>query len=184
VVRLDGPLPDGVLGEVRIHREIYRRRADVGGICRTMPPHAMALAALGRTPKARHGFGSYFAQGGSLAPPLWDDPLLLRDDADAARLAAQLGAGRAILMRGNGAVTAGESLAQAVVFTWYLEDACRVELEALRTGLTDTAPVFTPSQVTARAVGAGRLYERMWEYLTAGDPEAASLAAPTAFPPR
>ena len=184
VVRLDAPLPDGVLGEVRIHREIYRRRPDVGGICRTMPPHAMALAALGRTPKARHGFGSYFATDDSLGPPLWDDPLLLRDDADAVLLAEQLGAGRAILMRGNGAVTAGESLEQAVVFTWYLEDACRVELEALRTGLAETAPVFTPAQVAARAVGTGRLYERMWEYLTDGDPEAALLAAPTAARPR
>src|SRR3546814_11323645 len=36
-VPLDGALPDGVLGEVRIHREIYRRRPEVGGICRIMP---------------------------------------------------------------------------------------------------------------------------------------------------
>ena len=168
VVRLDGPLPDGVLGEVRIHREIYRRRPDVGGICRTMPPHAMALAALGKTPKVRHGFGSYFAP----SPPMWGDPLLLRDDTDAARLADTMGNARAILMRGNGAVTAGESLPQAVVFCWYLEDACRVELEALRAGLADKAPLFTPEQVAVRAVGTGRIYERMWEYLTAGDPEA------------
>jgi HCOMODA/2-hydroxy-3-carboxy-muconic semialdehyde decarboxylase len=168
VVRLDGPLPEGVLGEVRIHREIYRRGPEIGGICRTMPPHAMALAALGKSPKVRHGFGSYFAP----SPPMWDDPLLLRDDADAARLADTMGNARAILMRGNGAVTAGESLPQAVVFSWYLEDACRVELEALRTGLVETAPLFTPAQVKVRAVGTGRIYERMWEYLTAGDPEA------------
>jgi HCOMODA/2-hydroxy-3-carboxy-muconic semialdehyde decarboxylase len=168
VVRLDGPLPDGVLGEVRIHREIYRRRPEVGGICRTMPPHAMALAALGKTPKARHGFGSYFAP----SPPLWDDPLLLRDDNDALRLAETLGAARAILMRGNGAVTAGTSLPEAVVFSWYLEDACRVELEALKTGVADSGPLLTPEQVKVRAVGTGRIYERMWEYLTAEDPEA------------
>ena len=169
VVKLDGPLPDGVLGEVRIHREIYRRRSDVGGICRTMPLHAMALAALGKTPRARHGFGSYFAP----SPPMWDDPLLLRDDNDAARLADAMGNARAILMRGNGAVTAGTSLPEAVVFNWYLEDACRVELEALRTGLAESGPVFTPEQVKVRAVGTGRIYERMWEYLTAGDSESA-----------
>lgn len=167
VVPVDGPLPDGVLGEVRIHQQIYKRRPDVGGICRTMPPHAMALSALGKTPKARHGFGSYFAP----EPPLWDDPLLLRSDDQAAALADLFGDGRALLMRGNGAITAGDTLEEAVVFAWYLNDACRVELEALKTGLADTGPLFTPEQVKVRAVGTGRIYERMWEYLTAGDPE-------------
>src|SRR5690606_32017829 len=34
VVRLDAPLPDGVLGEVRMHREVYRLRPDVNAIVR------------------------------------------------------------------------------------------------------------------------------------------------------
>ena len=38
VVDIDAELPPGVLGEVRIHREIYRNRPDVGGIVRSMPP--------------------------------------------------------------------------------------------------------------------------------------------------
>lgn len=167
-VPVDGPLPDGVLGEVRIHQHIYRLRPDVGGVCRTMPPNAMALAALGRTPRARHGFGSYFAP----EPPLWDDPLLIRTDDQAAQMAQLLGGGRGLLMRGNGAVTAGADLREAVVFNWYLEDACRVELEALRCGLADTAPQFSPEQVAIRATGSGRIYERMWDYLTRDDPEA------------
>ena len=31
VASVNGPLPEGVLGEVRIHRDIYRRRPDVHG---------------------------------------------------------------------------------------------------------------------------------------------------------
>src|SRR4051794_24150710 len=42
-VPVEGPLPDGVLGEVRIHQQIYRLRPDVGGICRVQPPKLMAL---------------------------------------------------------------------------------------------------------------------------------------------
>ena len=38
VVGFDGALPDGVLGEVRMHRQIYTRRADVGAIVRTFVP--------------------------------------------------------------------------------------------------------------------------------------------------
>ncbi|MGJ4728910.1 class II aldolase/adducin family protein [Luteimonas sp. SDU101] len=166
VVPLDGPLPEGVLPEVRIHREIYRARADVGGIARVQPPRTMSLSALGRTPEACHGFGSYFHP----APPLWDDPMLVRDDARAVELAAALGDARAIVMRGNGAVLAGDCPQMATVLAWYLEDAARVELDCLSTGL---APVrFTAAQSAARATWNGRLLERMWDFLVHGDPEA------------
>lgn len=165
VVPVQGPLPDGVLPEVRIHREIYRLRPDVGGVARVQPPRTMSLGVLGRTPVACHGFGAYFHP----QPPLWDDPLLLRSDEQAARLARQLGDARAIVMRGNGAVTAGGSLQEAVVLAWYLEDAARVELECLSTGIEPVR--FTDEQSAIRATWNGRLLERMWDYLTAGDAE-------------
>jgi len=34
-----------------------------------------------------------------------------------------------------------------------------------------TAPTLTPEQVEIRAIGTGRIYERMWDYLCDGDPE-------------
>jgi HCOMODA/2-hydroxy-3-carboxy-muconic semialdehyde decarboxylase len=86
-------------------------------------------------------------------------------------LAAQLKQGRGILMRGNGVVTAGASLEEAVVLTWYLEDAARIELDVMAAGEGDTAPVFSKADADARATWNGRLRERMWDYLTAGDPE-------------
>ncbi|WP_373278259.1 class II aldolase/adducin family protein [Sphingobium fuliginis] len=64
VVAIGGPLPEGVLGEVRAHQAIYATRADVGGICRIMPPAVMALSTFGVTPAPRHGLGAY-----SLRPP-------------------------------------------------------------------------------------------------------------------
>lgn len=167
VVPLQGELPEGVLPEVRIHREIYRARADVNGVARVQSPKLMSLSVLGRTPVARHGFGSYFHP----QPPLWDDPLLVRSDPQAVQLAVKLGDARAIVMRGNGAVLAGDSLEMAVVLAWYLEDAARVELDCLATSRVATASRFTDEQSTARAVWAGRLQERMWEFLTHGDPE-------------
>jgi HCOMODA/2-hydroxy-3-carboxy-muconic semialdehyde decarboxylase len=167
-VPLDGPLPDGVLGEVRIHREIYRRRPDVQGIVRAMPPKVMSLSTLGRTPRARHGIGSYFYP----APPLWDDVQLVRDDAQAARLADQVGTARAIVMRGNGAVTIGSSLEEAVVLAWYLEDAARVEADCLAIDATSTTGLLTAEQAAQRATWSGQILERMWAYLTDGDPEA------------
>lgn len=170
VVPVDGPLPEGVLGEVRIHQHIYRRRPDVGGVVRSMPPKTMSLSTLRLTPKARHGTGSYFAPHA----PLWDDPQLIRTEAQAAAVAATLADSRAVVMRGNGAVTVGASLEEAVVFTWYLEDAARVELDVLSVLSAQCAgaeALFSAEEAKLRAVGSGRIYERMWEYLTHGDPE-------------
>ena len=163
VVPVHGALPDGVLGEVRIHQQIYARRADVGGVVRCMPPMSMALGTLRRTPRALHGFGAYFAPGA----PLWDDPQLLRDDAAAALLAERMGSARAILMRGNGLVTAGETLQRAVVFAWYFEDAARIEMAVLGQAATE----FGLEEAQRRATFQGGIVERMWDYLTQGDPE-------------
>ncbi len=167
VVPVEGALPEGVLGEVRIHQQIYARRPEIGGVVRSMPPRTMALGTLRRTPRALHGFGAYFAPGA----PLWDDPQLLRNDAAAAALAVAMGAAPAIVMRGNGLVTSGDSLAQAVVLAWYMEDAARLELEVLASGV---APVeLSLAEAQLRATFQGGIVERMWDYLTAGDPEAA-----------
>ena len=165
VVPIDGELPPDVLGEVRIHREIYRRRPDIGGVVRSMPPRAMSLSAMRRTPRVLHGMGSYFAPG----TPLWDDPQLIRSDAQANALADQMGSAAAIVMRGNGVVTAGLSLPDAVVLTWYLEDAARIELDC--DGAATPAVPLTDAEAMQRATRAGRIFERMWDYLTFGDPE-------------
>jgi HCOMODA/2-hydroxy-3-carboxy-muconic semialdehyde decarboxylase len=167
VVPIEGPLPDGVLGEVRTHQQIYKRRPDVHGIARTFGPNVLALSALGATPKSRHGFGAYFAP----EPPLWNDPQLLRNDEQASKLADQLGNAKAIVMRGNGAITVAESLEAAVVLAWYLDDAARVELAVRAAGGGETAPVMSLEESERRAVTAGGIYERMWAFMTYRDPE-------------
>ena len=161
VCRVDGPLPQGVLGEVRAHQQIYARRPDVGAVCRIMPPALMALSTQGLVPRPRHGIGAYFAN-----LPLWDDPRLLRDDAAAAALAAALGDKSAIVMRGNGAIVAEGSLQRAVTLAWFLEDAARVERDVRAMGLNPAAGLLDADEVAARQVWSGGVAERMWDYLT------------------
>ena len=167
VVPIDGPLPEGVLGEVRCHQQIYRRRPDINGIARTFLRDVMTLSTFRRTPKARIGFGSYFAP----TPPLWDDPALLRDDAAAAALAETLGGARAVVMRGNGCILTGATVEEAIVMAFYLEEAAKTELAVMTTGKEDESVVLSDREARSRAVSSGRIFERMWEYLSAGDPE-------------
>ncbi|WP_404476993.1 class II aldolase/adducin family protein [Novosphingobium sp. BL-52-GroH] len=161
VVPVSGPLPEGVLGEVRVHQAIYARRADVGGICRTMPPTLMALSTQGIVPVPRHGIGAYFAP----RPAFWDDPRLLRDDASAVRVADALGAGNAIVLRGNGVVVAGDTLKQAVTLNWFLEDAARIERDVRMMGFAPEGGCLTESEVAARQVWSGGVVERMWNWI-------------------
>lgn len=167
IVPIDGPLPDGVLGEVRCHQQIYRRRQDVNGICRTFLRDVMTLSTLRRTPRPLHGFASYFAP----QPPLWDDATLIRNDEAAAALAETLDGARAIVMRGNGCILTGATVEESIVMAFYLEEAAKTELAVLAAGDHAEPVVLSPDEAKARAVSSGRIFERMWEYLTFGDPE-------------
>ncbi|MBO6783801.1 MAG: class II aldolase/adducin family protein [Alphaproteobacteria bacterium] len=169
VVPVDGPLPDGVLGEVRMHQQIYKRRPDVGGVIRTFVHSVLTLSTMRRTPKVRHGFGAYFRPQAAL----WDDPLLVRNDEAAAGVADTLGEGRAVVLRGNGLVACGTSVEEAAVMVFYLDQAARTELSVLACAANpDIEPVeFTPEQAEARDTSSGMIFERMWDYLTDGDPE-------------
>jgi len=166
LVAIGEPLPEGVLGEVRIHQQVYRKRRDVNGVVRFMSPSVVTLSAMQRTSPVRHGAGSYFAP----QPPFWHDPQLIRTDELAEGVASTLEHQRAVVMRGNGAVTAGDSLEQAVVLAWFLEESSRVDLALLQAG-GGAAPALTSAEARQRATGDGRIFERMWDYLTYGDPE-------------
>ena len=167
VVPFEGPLPDGVLGEVRCHQQIYMRRSDINGIARTFLRDVMTLSTFKRTPKPRIGFGSYFAP----SPPLWDDPLLLRDNSMAAKLAETLDNARAIVMRGNGCILTGNTVEEAIVMAFYLEEAAKTELAVMATGKEESSIIYSNEEANARAVSSGQIFERMWDYLTADDPE-------------
>ena len=167
VVPTEGALPEGVLGEVRMHQQVYKRRGDVKAICRFISPNVVALAALGLTPKARHGQGAHFYP----QVPFWPDPALIRNDPAAAGVAETMGKAPAVVVSVNGAVTGAETPQQAVTLACFLEDAARVELAALNAGLADKAPRMSEEQARNRATWQGRIAERMWDYLTDGDPE-------------
>jgi HCOMODA/2-hydroxy-3-carboxy-muconic semialdehyde decarboxylase len=180
VVRVDAPLPTGVPGEVRIHQQIYRRRPEVGGVCRVYPPTVVALSSQRIVPHPRHGAGAYVA-----GTAFWDDTRLVHDDALAARLAEQLGEASTLVLRGGGAVTCATSLENALVLAYCLEDAARVEATVRGTLVDEEEELLRLSdeEVVARRVTTDGIFERLWELLTDGDPEAGSLRVADLFPP-
>ncbi|MWD27106.1 class II aldolase/adducin family protein [Aquicoccus sp. SCR17] len=165
-VPVSGPLPEGVLGEVRLHQRIYAARPEAGGVVRFMGPSVMALGALNQVPRMRHGFGTYFHPGAGL----WEDVQLVRDDALADGAFAAMGDSAGLIMKGNGAIVAGASLEEATMLAFYLDDACRIELAARAAGLAE-AGIIPLDVAQKRATRAGGIVERMWDHMTDGDPE-------------
>lgn len=161
VCPIEGALPDGVLGEVRVHQKIYARRANVGAVCRIMPPALMALSTQGIVPVPRHGIGAYFDQ-----LPLWDNPRLLRNDQSASDLAELLGDAPAIVMRGNGAVVVGETMEQTATLAWFLEDAARIERDVRAMGFDPATGRLDAAETVDRQVWSGQVASRMWDWLT------------------
>jgi HCOMODA/2-hydroxy-3-carboxy-muconic semialdehyde decarboxylase len=150
-----------------MHQQVYKRRSEVNAVCRFISPNVVTLAALGLTPRARHGQGAHFYP----QVPFWTDPGLIRNDPAAVGVAETLGKAPAVVVSVNGAVSAGATPEQAVALAVFLEDAARVELAALNAGLADKAPRMSEEQAKNRATWQGRIAERMWDYLTANDPE-------------
>ncbi|MES2183442.1 MAG: class II aldolase/adducin family protein [Pseudomonadota bacterium] len=167
LVPINGDLPAGVLGEVRLHQHIYRTRPDVGAVCRVFPRDVLTMSVLGQPPKLRHGLSAFFYP----APAFWNDVKLIRTEELAAEAVATLGSNAGIILRGNGAVVVAANMARAVSLAVYLEDMCRIELAALASGLEAQAPQLTAEEASRRADWNGRVEQRMWAHLTFGDPE-------------
>ncbi|MER6176088.1 class II aldolase/adducin family protein [Streptosporangium sp. NPDC001681] len=151
-------LPDGTPREAWIHLEIFRARPGVRAICRAQPPTATALASAGVPILPLHG------QGAFLGPevPVFDDATLVRDRTRGRALAERLGEAPALIMRGNGAVTVGESVGQAVALMWVLEASARMNATATASG---TPVPLTPAEQEAWRAVRSELSNRIWSYL-------------------
>ena len=151
-------LPAGVPREAWIHLAIARVRPDIGAICRAQPSVATALASAGVPIVPLHGQGSYV---GALVP-VFDDAILVRDESRAVDLAQQLGDSPAMILRGNGAVTVGDTIGQAVARMWVLEASAQMNSVAAAAG----APSALSAQEQAVwQATATEILGRIWEYL-------------------
>ncbi|HQT64808.1 MAG: aldolase [Acidocella sp. 20-57-95] len=115
-----------------IHSEIFRVRPDIHAIIHTHPTHIVAFAATGQKIRALNQGGAIFEDD----LPIYSDTMdLIRTQDMGRRVAACLGAHRAVLMRSHGLTMTGDCLAQAVVLSVMLQEACHIQLMASASGM-------------------------------------------------
>ena len=73
---------------------------------------------------------------------------LSMDTGERSRLAANLGDNKVMIMRNHGLLTCGETVGEAFMLMYYLERACRVQVQALASGQALELP---PREICARA---------------------------------
>jgi L-fuculose-phosphate aldolase len=139
-IDLDGKVVAGPArrhSEVFIHTEILRARSDVNCVVHTHPPHAIALSAGKRPLLCLSQPAVLFHE----ALGVYADSInLIRTPAMGAAVARALGPHRAVLLKNHGIVTAGATIAEAVITAIALENAARIQLLAQAAG--EIAPEF------------------------------------------
>jgi ribulose-5-phosphate 4-epimerase/fuculose-1-phosphate aldolase len=147
--------------ELFLHTEIYRSRPDVNAICRIHGKFANVMSVLRRTLRPVHELA--IPVGPEV--PLFDTPELISSLAVGRRMVAALGSARALLLRGNGQLTVGTGIEEAVVNAIHLETSAEIQWRALVIG--EPAWIGGDEFSGEFAKLAKREYEailRPWEY--------------------
>lgn len=105
--------------ETALHLGVYRARADAGSVAHFHPRAATAFSVAGRPLVVASNAGALF--GGTI--PVYDDPELVATDALGSAVARELGAARAALLRGHGAVVLGDDVPDCVTAALFLEES-------------------------------------------------------------
>ncbi len=165
----DGRVVDGrgtPNSEVWIHARIYAARPDVGGVAHVHAPACVVLGQIGHTVRPLHNSGTVAGE-----VPVYERAGLIRDRALGDSVAAVLGSRRAMLLRGHGANVAEADVRRAIIVACFLEEAARMQVEALAAAGGDAARLRFYDEEEADRVrqdmeSTGPI-ERAWEYYSA-----------------
>ncbi|OYO22004.1 aldolase [Enemella dayhoffiae] len=151
-------LPAGTPKEAWLHLAIYRARPDVGAICRAQPEVTTALTSAALDILPLHGQGSFCGS----PVPVFEEAELVRDRERGVRLAEALGDGKALVLKGNGALTVAGDPGRAAARMWVLEASARINATAAAAG---TPTALSHAEQAAWQATEDELLGRIWAHL-------------------
>ncbi len=145
------------------HAHFHRHLDWAHAVCHTHTTAAMAVCSLEGGLQPGNFYSASFA--GQLGYHSFEG-VAVRDD-EAARLLANLGDKRVLMLRNHGPVVLGSTLAEMFYYHWALQRACEVQLATLSMG----KPIMVPDEVIA-------VHQRdLAQVVPPGGPGAADFAA-------
>ena len=135
-----------------IHSAIHEHREDAHCIMHTHTRAGMAVAALecGLLPVSMNGMSFH----GNLAYHDFEGSTLLLEERE--KLAGDLGSADALILRNHGLLSVGRTIAEAFLYLYRLESACRVQLDAMACGRLQ----YPPQEAVERSARQMREFAR------------------------
>jgi ribulose-5-phosphate 4-epimerase/fuculose-1-phosphate aldolase len=142
------------------HPAIYKVRPDVNAIVHVHPPYAIAFGVLGEEFRPIHHYGTPFFNRIAVD----DSPGQTESPERAAVLAEKLGNARLLLQRAHGTIAVGKDLKEAVLFTLYFEEACRIYAIARQMGGTPQCLTAAQCQKISGQILKQRSQDKGWDH--------------------
>lgn len=114
----------------KIHEPFYRLRPDIGCVLHTHTRAGIAVSTMecGLLPLSQMAMHFY----GALGYHAYEGNAFYGDEQE--RLIANLGDAKSVVLRNHGLLTVGESVAEAFSYMHYLEQCCRIQVDAMASG--------------------------------------------------
>jgi ribulose-5-phosphate 4-epimerase/fuculose-1-phosphate aldolase len=150
--------PEGVFGEFpvnragfMIHSAIHGARADLGCVMHTHTRAGMGVSALkeGILPLTQTAMRFYNAIGFHD----YEEPTVDFNERD--RLVRDIGQHSALILRNHGLIACGPTVPDAWNLMYWLESACKVQMDVLATGREVTVPSHELASTMAKRYGPG-----------------------------
>jgi ribulose-5-phosphate 4-epimerase/fuculose-1-phosphate aldolase len=142
-----------------IHSAVHGARHDVECVIHTHTRAGSAVSAMtcGLLPLTQHAMRFY----GKIGYHDYEGPAI--DTSEKARLVADLGTNDALILRNHGLVTCGRSIAEAFNLMYWLEMACKSQVDAMTSGAELIIPSDDVAARTAQLYSPGvrRTYGEM-----------------------
>jgi ribulose-5-phosphate 4-epimerase/fuculose-1-phosphate aldolase len=161
-INLDGEVVEGshaAPSEAWLHTAIMKAKPRVNVITRIHARVANIFSVTDRRLEPVHNHGSFFAGG----VPVYSTPDLITTQKLGAEVSRTLGDGPAVLLRGNGQVTVGRTIPEAVMMAIYLEEAAEILYGALQIGKPVPLTLDESKQRQVEALPPVDL-ERAWNF--------------------
>jgi len=161
-LNLDGKVVEGhhpAPFEAWLHTAIMKSKPSVNAITRIHARVANMFSVTERKLEPVHNHGSFFAGG----VPVFKRPDLISTAELGVQMAQELGDDPAILLRGNGQVTVGRTIPEAVMMAIYLEEAAVMLYGALQIGTPIPLSASESKQRRIEALPPVDL-ERAWNF--------------------
>jgi len=148
-----------VVPQSSVHQAVYKLRSDVGSVIHFHSPAVILLSVVGQTVQPMHNYSAIFYEG----VPVFEGTGQVESPERADEIARLLGAAKAVILRGHGAVVVGRSIREVCVLALYLEESARLQVEAMKLGTPRFVSQLEAERIAKRTFKPAST-ERAWEH--------------------